>query len=253
LRRETEASPRSPFCPTTSSRWPGSREPPNDDLRSQILDADGPVTPAYALLSGILDATGIVLAPEGQTLILTTRYLLSGSEILAQRFDDPCRAGNVNAGLGRVRPQIRINGSAGGSDRTVTVPAGEPISVELREAPATPAGDYVVYVWLGPPTSSCDAVLADPLLSPGHTLNPTPFRPGLSPQPFFCIPGAGTPAAACQGTTVRPGPPTTPLLHVHPGLSAPRSLTFQALQEDDGALDPSVRMSVTNGITLIVE
>jgi hypothetical protein len=181
------------------------------------------------------------------------------SLLLFQRFsvDCPevaCLEGSVNAGgSGGVENVLFVNGSFGDPEtREVRVPLFSPIEVELRAASAgSRSGRYGLWLWRGPPSSP--VTLAFQGRTIGCVANPTPFHPGLFPQPFRCILGAGVPRAFCDGAAEVTGfgALAVPWIAIDPlGLGAPGSvITLQGVIEDRGASE-GPGFSVTNGIVI---
>ncbi len=168
-----------------------------------------------------------------------------------------CLTGNVNEGVGSIEDVLFANGSAGGSERTVTVGTLESISVSLQVASGGPTtASYILWVWLG---SGANLFEGNPTeLSPGPgvlgtTINPTPFSLLGSPQPFRCLRG-GLPNPFCSGVqTLASVPDSAPFaVTKSSGLPSPRSFVLQGLLEDNGSPNP-VGLSVTNVVTLVVE
>lgn len=159
---------------------------------------------------------------------------------------DSFGAGSVNAGVGEVRPVLRINEQTG----TVSVRTRDAIQLSLLAAPAGPApGRYLLWVWFGLPSAPHDLRFGARNL--GGVVDATPLRPLGLPGPAGCLLGQGMPAVACSGVPrVRSAPRFVPFVrNSFRGLSRPTVITLQGLIEDLGASN-SLSFSVTNAVTL---
>lgn len=161
-----------------------------------------------------------------------------------------CGAGNVNEQGGQIQDSLFVNGSAGGPGRTIALAVGDPIEIELQAAPAGPnPGRYVIWMWLGTPSSPTAIDIAGSNL--GCSVNPIPVH-AAGPQPRYCFAGQGIPASACGNAAVRPAPPRAPWSISKPGgVGSPIIFTAQGLLED--ATTPHPRgFSVTNAVVIDV-
>ena len=80
-------------------------------------------------------------------------------------------------------------------------------------------------------------------------MNPTPFDPGLSPQPFKCLKGGFGPEYAGSVKVMNISPASAPWSRSKPGFGRPIVLTVQGVIED--ASSPSGK-SVTNAVAIRV-
>ncbi|MBI3844559.1 MAG: hypothetical protein HY292_07940 [Planctomycetes bacterium] len=164
-----------------------------------------------------------------------------------------CLAGTVGTGAGPAADVLFVNGSAGDPvTRVVDVALSAPITVALSAAPGGPnPAHYVAYRWQGPPSNSTVLVVGGQTL--GCTANPTPLNPGLTPQPFRCLRGAGVPASICGSVTEFSGAPArAPWTRTRPqGFASTVTFTLQGILED-GAAANSLGYSVTNAVVISV-
>ncbi len=159
--------------------------------------------------------------------------------------------GAVN-GADSLTDVLFINGSAGGSSRTVQVGIGVPISVSLSAPPAGPApADYVLWVWR-------DVVVNPFILNVGTstlgcTVSPTPLQPFASPQPILCLDSGSLPLAGfCGGLRTIRASDSAPF-EVTKNAGQPRRSSFliQGVVEDQGSISID-GYSVTNAVILEV-
>jgi hypothetical protein len=174
-----------------------------------------------------------------------------GIDLAGQSFHDPCLAGNVGAGPGPglASQVLTVNGSTGGDDRTVLVPAGDPLEIRLEAAPSRPGGTYVLYGWRAVAPGSCLPIRVGGNLL-GQTTYPLPLRPGETPQPLVCVRGDGVPDRACRGVTELPGPSGLPLVLNHPGTSRIDRFAFQAIVRDTAAPATPPGFGISNVVFL---
>jgi hypothetical protein len=162
-----------------------------------------------------------------------------------------CADGTVNAAAGPMTDVLFVNGSSGDDSRTVTVAIGSPVSASLAASPSGPASArYCLWIWTAPPTHEVNLDLGSSVL--GCVVNPTPFQPFLTPQPFR-VAAAGLPPVFSAGITGLHSPPAAPwTLTQARGFAQPRTLTLQGVIEDAGSLSAD-GFSVTNAVVLIVQ
>jgi concanavalin A-like lectin/glucanase superfamily protein len=200
-------------------------------------------------------ASGNTLSPVGNVTICDCGGQLGGSADIWSPTACPndtclCPIGTMNAASGFPADVLFVNSSAGDFSRHVTVGVGSPLSVTLATSPVGPAAArYVLWVWT---TGSSTPVRLDVGSSTiGCLVNPTPFQPFLSPQPFRCVVG-GMPRAFAAGVPVLSSPRVAPwTLTRSTGFATQRTLTLQGVLEDQGALGTD-GFSTTNAVTLVV-
>lgn len=106
-------------------------------------------------------------------------------------------AGTVHAGDGFVTDALTMNGSAGGADRCVAVPVDTSITVHLSETPAgSGAGRYLLYAWLGSPTTATPIDAGGVRL--GCMVDAVPIGATAGTLPFRCLRSPGIPQAVCR-------------------------------------------------------
>ena len=161
-----------------------------------------------------------------------------------------CVTGTVNAGAGSVTDVLYLNGSTGGSDRSVDAPEGDLIAVTLLKPTAGGNGKFVLHADAGAPTAASERVL--------------PFGIGTTCFPFLTSDAASPSIVAnnigkegAVGSSNYFGAPTedparaTMSLHYGPGLPVGTVLTFQAVIVDPASL--STRgASTSNAVVLRV-
>ncbi len=162
----------------------------------------------------------------------------------------PCSTGTVNASAGSPVDVLFVNGSAGGSTRTVTVGVGQSVEATLFSPPAGPIGGrYIAWIWFGAIATPTPLVAAGAII--GCTINPTPISPGRSPQPVLCLRDRRVPPRACSGAVGRIGPfGSSWTLRRSAGVARPMVLSIQAATEDSSAI---LGASVTNAVTLVIQ
>jgi hypothetical protein len=177
-----------------------------------------------------------------------------GSEGGAVYALNDCGSGTIDTADGRRAKEIlTVNGATGDGSRRVTVGIGEPIEVFLDAAPRGPEASYLLWVWAGAPSPDCHEVMLDESRV-GWAVKPTPFNPGMSPQPKLCVTPGGLPVEGCT-VRLRSGPMTVPWpapLRRQQGLSRAAIFTLQAMVEDTRAGNPSGK-SLSNAVVLSVE
>jgi Tol biopolymer transport system component len=160
-----------------------------------------------------------------------------------------CYAGTVNRRSGPIADVLLVNGSAGGTSRTVTVARRAPIDVVLQEPPAGPnPARYGLWVWLGGSSSPFSLDVGTSTL--GCTVNPTPLQPFAAPQPFRCLRG-GLPPVFCSGIVELAAPTAAPWSATRAQGFGRIRLTLQGVIEDDGSASAD-RFSVTNAVIVDV-
>ncbi len=173
-----------------------------------------------------------------------------------------CSDGNVDSLNGSPDDVLLVNGSAGGAERTVVVPAGTPFTIQLQAPPAGPSpAVYGLWLW----SDALDTLGVYDLNVPGNagfrggvdpvrigcTVGPTPFDGSSMPQPMHCVRGAGVPGRFCRGIAEAQGPASAPFMRSKT-FQNPQTLILQGVIQDSGA-DNTVGYSVTNRITLVIE
>jgi concanavalin A-like lectin/glucanase superfamily protein len=199
--------------------------------------------------------SGNTLTPQGNVTICPCGGMLGGAVDIwnpAPCSADPCAcaAGNVNAAAGPSTDVLFVNGSSGEASRTVTVAIGSPVTASLDASPSGPPSTrYCLWIWATPPTREVTLDLGSSDL--GCVVNPTPFQPFLSPQPFRVV-AAGLPPVFSAGVTPLHSPPAAPwTLTQARGFARPRTLTLQGVIEDAGSASAD-GFSVTNAVVLSV-
>jgi hypothetical protein len=196
-----------------------------------------------------------LLVPGTNTLYLYDRDIGFNAGLLFRAEIETtapiCADGTVSAGAGPIADVLFINGSSGDASRTVTVAIGSPMTASLAASPAgPPSARYVLWIWAAPPTRQVDLDLGSSVL--GCVVNPTPFQPFLSPQPFRVV-AAGLPPVFSAGVTPLHSPPAAPwALTQARGFARARTMTLQGLIEDVGSASPD-RFSVTNAVEVGIE
>ncbi|MBI1853377.1 MAG: VCBS repeat-containing protein [Planctomycetes bacterium] len=159
-------------------------------------------------------------------------------------MESRARTGTVNAGRGPIADVLRVNGSAGDSERRLRVLVHEPVTLSIDAPPAGPsAARFILCAMPGEPTS--------------QSLTTLPFGigtiamrvPGLSRdagRTRLVLSSAGRDGRT--GTPLLPSSPA-PFVRTLPGADAPTTFTLQGIIEDAGSAG-SVTASVTNGLVL---
>ncbi|MBI1849553.1 MAG: PQQ-dependent sugar dehydrogenase [Planctomycetes bacterium] len=152
----------------------------------------------------------------------------------------PALRGTVNAGAGTIVDVLRVNGSAGGANRTETVRITEGITVSLDPPPSRVRARFALFAWRGRPTPASMRALPQGVgsLAFGICLHgETPLRVAnnLANATELCAPTLPSSPA--------PWTATFPPGHVR----ARGAFTLQAIIQD-GASAAAVPFSVTNGI-----
>jgi len=168
-----------------------------------------------------------------------------------------CKTGTANAGAGDVKPVLFINGQIGDLlSRTVTVPAGNPISVAIQKPPAGGNGSFVVHADAGAPLGVGQTKLPSGvgttcfpfLLPPTGTANPAGVWNSIG---FAEIVGS---SQYLDGTPI-PDPDPAPTVIVSQILGDTTVLpvgtqyTFQGIIKDPGSSTPKLA-STTNAVIL---
>jgi sugar lactone lactonase YvrE len=166
----------------------------------------------------------------------------------------PCTVGNVNAGAGEITDILFVNGSAGGSDRTVTVQDGVEITASIVKPPAGGRGRYVIHGNLGFPDAS--------------NVTPLPRNIGDTCWPILLSDGA-TPVIVANAARnddrvgasnffgeATPNPTRAPATLFartsDPNLAPGTVVSLQGAIFDPGSAAPR-GVSVTNLVTFVVE
>lgn len=166
--------------------------------------------------------------------------------------DCSCERGNVN-GVTAISDVLFVNGSCGGTCRTVHVPLQAPIDVAMFPSPAGPdPAQYALWVWSGPPTAPYELNIGTSVL--GCTVNPTPLQPFASPQAIRCMRSPGIPSLFCVDLVEIPRAPiSVPWIRTRSqGFAQARTITMQGILQDDGSTS-SDGLSVTNAVVLVTE
>lgn len=158
--------------------------------------------------------------------------------------------GNVNTAVGPPQDVLFVNGSTGGASRTVTIGTGQSVRVLFGASASGPLGaNYVLYVYRGGQTNPMLLNTGTGIL--GCFVNPTPFAPAASPQPFRCLIGGLDPAF--RGSVRQlPSPPSVPFeVRRMAGFPVPATFIVQGVVEDDGSTSPQ-GLSVTNATVIAI-
>ncbi len=156
-----------------------------------------------------------------------------------------CRFGNTNIAAGTLEDVLTINGSPGvGDERIVSVGLSQPFSMDMAVPSSRISSRFVLYAYSGEPT----ALTAAPL---GFDLGLFSFT-----LPFL----GGTPVAIWNnfghqvllGDPDFPSDPAPTQVFSSGGLNQPRTVTFQAIIQDDNAR-VSEGASISNAVVLKVE
>ncbi len=169
--------------------------------------------------------------------------LRDGFEYISNAIDS--RFGNTNIAAGTLEDVITINGSAGvGDQRIVCIPVATPFTLDVAAPSSRTTAGFVLYAFLGQPTVSTATPLGQDL---GRFSFPPVFAGG-SPIAIWNnlghFPLLGDPDFASS-------PAPTQLLSIG-GLNHPRTVTFQAIIQDDNARIAE-NASISNAVVLKVE
>src|SRR5262249_14157815 len=145
-----------------------------------------------------------------------------------------CAAGDVNTGSGARADVLQINGTTGGTTRSVSIGLNQPVTATLAAAPGGPnPGAYVLYAWRN--ATAHETRLLAGGSPPGCVENPTPDTGG-TPQPFRCLMGTTAIAATCGIVTRFHSPPSVPWTVSRPsGTSHAASFVLQGVIQDSGS------------------
>jgi hypothetical protein len=223
-------------------------------------DVENPEIGSFSVSAGAVEFDLQVFAFSGTTEYMLTLLTFPFSAIadvsgkpamLSAVSSAPCISCGSVMGADELPVNVlRINGSSGDADYTVSIAEGSSLSVELDPSPNGPrAGRYVLWIWPGATSHPTPLVARGSAV--GWTINPTPLSQG-QPQPFCSLRGRSVPGGASAGTRDLPAPPFTPWSANVPRISR-RAAAFmiQGLVEDAGANNPT-GSSVTNAIVLEV-
>lgn len=161
-------------------------------------------------------------------------------------------AGTVNAGLGGPTDVLLVNSSPGvGPTRTVEVPRGQPLTLDLQLPPAVSGTDAFAVIWAWPHLPRRRTISSAPY-GLRFTAMPSPLLPGRLPQPVRIANSFPSMFDPVLGANRWPGSVTKAPLRLLNLSGVNRSLIafFQGIIEDPAA--PNGFASVTNGVTLIV-
>lgn len=215
-----------------------------------VFDVTYPSTPALKDTVS-LAASAWGLAVRGSTLFVaggTMGVSLVDTNCFEDSIVDECLAGTVDAAAGVAVDVLRVNGSTGGDQRTLTLTPSESVEVTIDAPPSNPAGParFAFYVWGGRPTDRTLRLLpmgvgmscmATPLTADGAA--PTRVLNNIGSQSLFGVPtDPSTPAPSVIGK--RSG-----------GIGRPGVFFMQGLLVDRNA--GGGKLAVTNGVTLVVE
>jgi hypothetical protein len=234
-----------PTSKTPRMNFPGCPDPPNP--------AD-PCTERVAIITytcgngaGGTVCMSVPAPGSGQSSSVMLTCSPPGAILTLQEAD--CFDGAVNAGAGPVTSVLFVNGFPD----FAAIAVNSPITISHATAPAgpSPTSTWVTWIWASAPRNSSSLVVSGQNL--GCTVNPTPLNPGMMPQPFRCLRGSATPAAACGSVTQLPAPASAPWSITRmQGLANPIVLTFQGVIRDFGAAN-SLNASVTNKVLVSVQ
>ncbi|MBI3843630.1 MAG: hypothetical protein HY292_03225 [Planctomycetes bacterium] len=213
------------------------------------VDSDGREANDHSAQASIsADGSQVAFWSHATNLVANDRN--SAADVFVHTADR-CDQGDVNEGRGSIADVVFVNGSRGDGDRIVEVPIRSSISVWFGVSPAGPSpARYALWVWSAPPTNPSEFTANRTRI--GCTVNPTPFQPFDSPQPFRCLRG-GLSGAFCGGLIeVRNAPRNAPwTVSLPQGFARAVTLTLQGILEDSGAGNP-VGFSVTNAVVVNV-
>ncbi len=202
--------------------------PSSGSLRAADFDEDG-----FADLVTPMTSGGVAL-------------LLNRTAILA------AMSGGVGASAVSAPERVlRVNGLSGaGADRTVFARAGEEGRLSLGAALAGPRADARYGLWFWDDAAPRPTAVRSGSAVLGTAANPTPFRPGATPQPRFAIRGRGVGNVFVAGSVIeRPGPESAPFrITLRPRVTArPKPILVQGVLED---LSSPTGVSVTNAVRI---
>lgn len=249
-----------PGLPNANQDYVGNFDAPIDPLLLPLQDNGGPTRTHLPRIDSLVIDSGTGLGAVGPTDQRGEPRVEDGNgdsvaaaDIGAAELED-CRRGTVNRGLGPVAEVLLVNGSPGsGPDLRVVVGVRESITLSLAASPAGPGcGYYALYTWRG--TSRNPTFFISGGEPVGLLMNPSPFQPLSSPQPFRCVLGEALPPGACKGVRNVPGAPLKTPWSVEraQGLGGPFELTLQALVEDLGS-SASNDVSLSNAVILEIQ
>src|SRR5262249_53030523 len=132
-------------------------------------------------------AAGVVVVrtPSGSGVADVVVESSAGRAVLPRAYTylDPlaaARLGNVGVLNGAREDVLTVNGSAGGTERVVTLGRGEPIVVSMAAPSSLSPAPFALYAWRGEPDWTTITVQPFEL---GATVFPTPLNSGSSPWP----------------------------------------------------------------------
>lgn len=174
----------------------------------------------------------------------------AGTDIGADelRAEIAVRYGNVNAAAGWVADVLRVNDSAGDTERLIYLSRNEPFEVSVVSPPQGPArARFVIYAW---PTEPDMATITPYPHGLGWTGLPTPLIVGGNNQPARIWNNLGYRNSLGQPHLDSTPAPST-LLDAHNGIHIDTSVTFQGFIQDTAstAIGP---LSATNAVVLRV-
>jgi len=166
-------------------------------------------------------------------------------KIFLNRSANLCQTGTVNSGVGAPVDVVLVNGSAGGTSRTVTLSPVDAISIVVAAPPAVLGlAPFALYAWGG---FAPDERHPQPF-GIGATCFPTPLDGG-APLPLGVWNNTGR---AALGEPTRPSSPAPSVVLNRPsGLGRTARFFLQGIIVDPGSAG-SVRASVTNGVSVVV-
>lgn len=209
--------------------------------RFELVTGPLPVVGPHTITAGDLTGDGLL------DLVTTNVTDHKISVFLNRSSGSSCRSGNVNAAAGPLADVLFVNSSAGADfSRTVTMPAGGALTVDLSSPPSRTHSTYAIYILIGEPTR--------------ETATEQPFDIGTScfatrlNGSLTTITLANTMGHEGQlGTPlVRRALPPTPARLVATPVNRPLTVTLQGYIRDNAAVSPA-GVALTNAVLLRVE
>ncbi len=203
----------------------------------------------------LVASDGMTNESLGRDLALQGDLLFAGvADVNTQRgavygFRVPCESGSINDALGSGYNVLAIDGSSGGSDRTVQLSDGDFVPVTLVRPGGGGSGRFVLHANLGAPSAASRSTL--------------PFDVGTACFPFLLGQGASplivannVGRASAVGTSQFLGnpfadPESATITFFYPDLPAGWTYTFQAIIADPGARS-SKGFSLSNAVLVEV-
>lgn len=233
---------------------------PEIQIYDRALNVIGSIDTPGSMFSIDMSGDGQFLLGAGKTIHANTTG--RGSDAYAYRIGTAptpitvCGVGAVNAGCGATENILAINGSSGGTSRTVTVTTTTALSATIDEAPVergdTQTSLACIYAWLGVPDGGDVVVTPKGLGTMCYgpfiiaTQNPVRIWNSIGAEPKL-------------GTDNGPGPvPVIPdngsftLFSLPGGLGQTITATFQGIVVDS-CTQGTVSYSVTNGVVVDIQ